>query len=344
MGLDGFASITIKEIIMGKKERVGYSIDAIDSAFNYGSKLTDDQLYAIHAASLEILSQMGIKVESKKTRDLYEVSGCTVEGDNVKIPVHIVEECIRSAPSVILLAGRNPKNDYVIKQDKVAFINFGEGVNVIDPYTREHRRSTKEDLARNTRVADAITVLPIAYRSVASQDIPGHVQSLHNLEAMLHNTSKHIFIGADGEKNALKIIEMMAKIAGGREALRKRPLVTFNVCPTSPLQLNPAASDVIIEAARAGIPSNVISMALSGATAPVTLAGTLVTHNAEVLSAVVLSQLACKGAPVFYASSTTIMDMRHLTTPVGAPEMAMISNAVAQLAKYYLLPSFVAGG
>lgn len=329
---------------MARKEKVGYSIDTINSAMSYGNKLTDDQLYDIHAASLEVLSQVGIKVESKKAKDLYEVSGCIVEGNNVKIPVHITEECIKSAPSVILLAGRNPKNDYVIKQKKVAFINFGEGVNVIDPYTKEYRKSTKEDLARNTRVADAITVLPVAYRSVASQDIPGHVQALHNMEAMLHNTSKHIFIGPDGERNALKIIDMMAKIAGGKEALKKRPTVTFNVCPTSPLQLNPAASDVIIEGARAGIPSNIISMALSGATAPVTLAGSLVTHNAEVLSAVVLSQLAAKGAPVFYASSTSIMDMKHLTTPVGAPELAMISNAVAQLAQYYLLPSFVAGG
>lgn len=319
-------------------------LDNISSAYSYGNKLTDNELYAIHAATLDVMSQVGIKVESQKAKDLFISAGAVVEGDLVKIPAHIVEESIRTAPSVILLAGRNPKNDYTIEQKKVAFINFGEGVNVIDPYTKEYRRSTKLDLERNTKVADSITVLPVAYRSVASQDVPGPVQSLHNMEAMLHNTSKHIFIGPDGEENALKIIEMAAKISGGKEVLKKRPIVTFNVCPTSPLQLNPAASDVIIEGAKAGIPSNIISMALSGATAPVTLAGTLVTHNAEVLSAVVLSQLACKGAPVLYGSSTSIMDMRHLTTPVGAPELAMISNAVAQISQYYLLPSFVAGG
>lgn len=330
---------------MSKKGKDSANIlDTINSAHVSSNKLTEEQLYAIHAGSLEVLSQIGIKVESKKARDLFEANGCYIHGETVKIPAYIVEESIKSAPSVILLAGRNPKNDYVIKQRKVAFINFGEGVNVIDPYTREYRRSTKADLGRNTLVADALNVLPIAYRSVASQDQHGHVQALHNMEVMCHNTSKHIFIGPDGEKNALKIIDMAAAIVGGKDKLKERPIVTFNVCPTSPLQLNPTASDVIIEGAKHGIPSNIISMALSGATAPVTLAGTLVTHNAEVLSAVVLSQLACKGAPVLYASSTTIMDMRHLTTPVGAPELAMISNAVAQLSQYYLLPSFVAGG
>lgn len=327
-----------------RKKGDGFILDKITHANLRSNHLTEDELYMIHAASIEIMSQVGIKVESEKARKVFAEAGSTVEGETVKIPSHVVEAAIESAPSVILLAGRDKKNDYVIRQKKVAFINFGEGVNVIDPYTKEYRRSTKQDLERNTLVADSIDVLPVAYRSVASQDKHGHVQALHNAEAMFRNTSKHIFIGPDGETNALKIIDMAAEIVGGKDVLKQRPIVTFNVCPTSPLQLNPMASDVIIESAKAGIPCNIISMALSGATAPVTLGGTLVTHNAEVLSAVVLSQLSAKGAPVLYASSTSIMDVRHLTTPVGSPELAMISNAVAQLSQYYNLPSFVAGG
>ena len=333
---------------MAKRDRRERSkagiLDNIQCAMSLGNRLSEDDLYAIHAASLDVLKEIGVKVESEEARDLFAEGGCIIEDDIVKIPPHIVEDSIRTAPSVVLLAGRNPKNDYVIKQKKVSFINFGEGVNVIDPYTKEYRRSVKSDLERIMKVVDAINVLPCAYRAVASQDKPGSVQALHNMEAMFNNTSKHCFIGPDGKKNIEKIIDMAAFIAGGRDKLKKRPIVSFNLCPTSPLQLNPTATDALILGARAGIPCNIISMALSGATSSVTLAGTLVTHNAEVLSAVVLSQLTEKGAPVLYASSTSIMDMRHLTTPVGAPELAMISNAVAQLSQYYNLPSFVAGG
>ena len=334
------------EVKMSRKSSKpeGFLFDEINHAMLRPTSLGQDELYAIHEGSLEILAQVGIQVKSEKARDIFTAAGATAKDEIVKIPSYIVEDCIKSAPSVVLLAGRNRKNDYVIKQDKVAFINFGEGVNVIDPYTREYRMSTKEDLGRNTRVADAIDVLPVAYRSVASQDKHGFVQSLHNAEIMFQNTSKHIFIGPAGEANALKIIDMAAEIVGGKNELKQRPIITFNVCPTSPLQLSPPASDVIIEGAKAGIPSNIISMALAGATAPITLAGALVTHNAEVLSAVVLSQLVERGAPVFYGSSTSTMDFRHMTTPVGSPELAMINNAVAQLSRYYLLPSFVAGG
>lgn len=330
---------------MAKKSKAAPNIlDVIESAYAKSNKLTNDQLYQIHAASLELLSQTGIKVESEKARNKYAEHGCFVEGEIVKFPAHLVEECVRSAPSTVLLAGRDPKKDYMIQQGKVAFINFGEGVNTIDPYTKEYRRSTKEDVGRNAKVVDYLNVLPIAYRSVASQDYHGHIQALQNMEALMTNTSKHIFIGPDGEVNAKKIIEMAGAAVGGVENLKQRPIVTFNVCPTSPLQLNPMASDVIMLAAEYGVPVNIISMALAGATTPVTIAGTLVTHNAETLSSVVLSQITSKGAPCFYASSTTIMDMRCLTTPVGAPELGLISNAVAQLSQYYLLPSFVAGG
>ncbi len=101
--------------------------------------------------------------------------------------------------------------------------------------------------------------------------------------------------------------------------------------------------EVIIESARLGIVCNVLSMALSGATAPVTSAGTLIVHNAEVLGGITLSQLASKGAPVIYGSSTTMFDLKCVSSPVGTPEMAVLSAAVAKLAQYYNLPSYVSG-
>jgi trimethylamine--corrinoid protein Co-methyltransferase len=293
---------------------------------------------------MEVLARVGIKMESPRARKYFEDAGAKVEGEVVKIPEYIVLDAIHSAPQVVFLAGREEKNDYSVRPGSVAFINFGEGIDVIDPYTKEHRRSTTKDLAMITKVTDAIGVLPVAMRAVAAADKPPHMQALYNAQVMFNNTSKHWFMGPDGGENANLIIDMAAKIVGSREKLRERPIMTFNVCPTSPLQLNPTTTDGIIEGALNGIPVNIISMALSGATAPVTLAGTLVTHNAEVLAALTLDQLACKGAPVIYGSSTSMMDMVHLTTPVGSPELAMINNAVAQLAHYYLLPCFVAGG
>lgn len=307
---------------------------------------SDDELYAIHCATLDVLQNAGIKVISEEAREIFAGGGAIIEPEKciVKIPPHMVEDAIRNAPSTVLLAGRNPKNDYLVSNKSVAFTNFGEGIKVIDPFTRKSHPSTKKDLTDATRICDALENITVYERALGADDVPAEVQSIHNAEAIFNNTSKHCFIGAGCGYNVKKIIEMAAAIVGGMDNLRKRPIYTPLCCPNSPLSLNPDTSEVIIETARAGIPINVLSMALAGGTGPVTLAGTLVTHNAEVLSGLVLCQLVNKGNPFIYGSSTTMMDLRFTTAAVGAPELGMISAAVAKMAQYYLLPSFVAGG
>lgn len=307
---------------------------------------SDDDIKAIHNATLDVLQNSGIKVLSQEAREIFAAGGAIIDQETsiVKIPPQMVEDAIQNAPNTVLLAGRNPKNDYMAGNGNVGFTNFGEGIKVIDPFTRKSHNSTKKDLKDATRICDALENITVYERALGADDVPAEVQSIHNAEAIFNNTEKHCFIGAGCGYNVKKIIEMAATIAGGMENLRKRPIYTPLCCPNSPLSLNPDTTEIIIETAKAGIPINVLSMALSGGTGPVTLAGTLVVHNAEVLSGLVLCQLVNKGNPFIYGSSTTMMDLRFTTAGVGAPELGMISAAVAKLAQYYLLPSFVAGG
>jgi len=166
---------------------------------------------------------------------------------------------------------------------------------------------------------------------------------VHNAEMQYLNTTKPIGIGPLSRTETIAIFEMAAEIVGGADELRRRPIVYNGVCPVSPLKLPHEATEVIIETARWWIPNNILSMAMAGGSSPVTLAGTLVTHNAEVLSGITLAQLTERGAPCIYGSSTTAMDLKLAAACVGSPELAMISAAVTQMARRYLLPSFVAG-
>lgn len=143
---------------------------------------------------------------------------------------------------------------------------------------------------------------------------------------------------------AEKIVDMCTVIMGGHDELRERPIMTFNTCPVSPLRLVRDCCEIIMASARAGVGVNVLSMGMSGGSSPIHLAGTLVVHNSEVLSGLVLNQLVKRGAPFVYGSSTMAMDLRMATASVGTPECAVINAAVARLARYYALPSFVAGG
>ena len=306
---------------------------------------TESELSDIHLASLEVLERTGVFVEADEALDIFADGGCDVDREShiVCLPPHVVEDALRSAPSKFVLCGRDPKNDIVLEPGRVAFTNFSEGIRVVDPYTGELRDSTKADIADIARLNDYLSDMDTHEIAVGARDVPPETCAVHNAEAQYLNTTKPIGIGPLSRVETRAIFRMAAEIVGGEDELRRRPIVYNGVCPVSPLKLPHEATEVIIETARWRIPNNILSMAMAGGSSPVTLAGTLVTHNAEVLSGITLAQLTERGAPCIYGSSTTAMDLKLAAACVGSPELAMISAAVAQMARRYLLPSFVAG-
>jgi trimethylamine--corrinoid protein Co-methyltransferase len=306
---------------------------------------SDDELQEIHLATLEVLGRTGVFVEDEEALTIFAEAGADVDRERrvVRLPAHLVEEAVRSAPPKVVLCGRTPDRDVVLEDGRVGFTNFGEGIQVVDPYTGELHESLKQDVADCTRIIDALPEIDVLERPLGAHDVPPDTAALHNAEAIFANTTKHATIGPLSGFCARKMIDMAAVIAGGREELRRRPLLSFLTCPVSPLKLVADCCRIIIEGVRAGVPVNVLSMAMAGGSAPVSLAGALVTHNAEVLAGITLAQLTERGAPVIYGSSTTAMDLRFASASVGSPECGMIGAGVACLARFYLLPSWVAG-
>lgn len=309
---------------------------------------SDDELDSIHSATLEILKETGINVESEDALEIFHGAGAEIErrgeGGIVRIPARIVEECIRSAPERIVLYGSEPEYDCVVEPGSLTFTLLGENVRVNDLCTGENRPCTKQDLASATRVADALGQIGVVEKCMGSHDKPAATQSLHNYEAMVSNTGKHVFHGFFSAPNTEKIVEMAAARVGGMERLRKRPCVSTVVCPTSPLTLVRQCCEVIIACAGAGLGMCSVSMPLSGATSPATLAGTLATLNAEMLGSLALAQLTRKHTPFIYGSCATIMDLRVGRAVFGAPESGMLAAGAAKLARYYKVPSWCGTG
>ncbi|NIS67734.1 MAG: Trimethylamine methyltransferase MttB [Proteobacteria bacterium] len=309
---------------------------------------SNDELASIHASTLEVLQHTGLKVLSDEAAEIFHSSGSSVERSEdcsiVKIPPHVVEDCIRWAPSTVVYHGRDPEDDFVAEPKRVSFANGGACVNVIDPFTREHRRAVKEDCGQIALVCDYLDEIGVFERACICTDVPPETHPVHTLEVILNNTSKHTFTGADTARNLSKMVELGAACVGGMDNFKRRPIFTASVCPTSPLVLFPDCCGVVIEAARRGVGLWIIPMALAGATSTATLAGTLVTTNAEALGTLVLAQLTAKGTPCTYGNTSTIMDLRTGIGAVGAPELSLVAAGAVKLAQYYRLPSIVGGG
>ena len=308
--------------------------------------LTKEELDDIHAATLEVLWKTGVFVEDEEAVEIFHGGGAVIDPKKkiVKIPGYLVENAVQSAPEVVLMAGRDPKDDFLLEPNRVGFDCFGEAILLVDPKTRELREPTQADLADATRLVDALKHIDICHRSMGCHDVPPEVVSLYNAEALLSNTTKHILLGPGSGFLLRKIIQMLTAVVGSKEKLMERPIMTCGSCAVTPLRLPRDCCEIVIESARSGMIASVLSQPMAGGTSPVTLAGTLVLANSEVLSACVLSQLVRKGTPFVYASSSCSLDLRFGTSAVGTPETALLNSAVAQIARYYLLPARIAGG
>jgi len=293
--------------------------------------LSAGDLDAIHAETLQVLEETGVFVEDDEALDIFADGGASIDRETgmVRIPGEVVEAAIAGCP----------QDD----DGPVRFCNFDEGVMYVDPRSGERRDPTKADAGDAARLVDALRNIDSYGAAVRPTDVPAATAAVHGCEAALLNTSKGVGAEATSGWEVRVCAELGACIAGSLDALRDDAVVGFGTCPVSPLQLPRDAIEVIVECARLGLSDTILSMAMAGASAPVTLAGALVAHNAEVLSGITLAQLTERGAPVVYGSSTTAMDLRYAAASVGSPEMALIGAAAAQIARRYKLPSCIAG-
>ncbi len=299
----------------------------------------------IHEASLELLNTIGIKVTSPKAKAVFSDHGARVDTatDQVFLPPHLVENALSTIPSQITIPGRTPDRDCRMGGNSLGFVNFGSTVWLNDICTGKRRHALKADVAQVTRIMDSLDSLDILISMLNATDHSPVTETMHTLAAMMANTAKPVE-AIPPRADLIPKMAAMGEAVLGKEAFGKRPFFFTGVCVVSPLQLVDDCADVLMAAVEHGFTTSVLSMCLAGGTAPVHLAGAVVQHNAEVLSGLTLGQLIKPGAPMFYSSSTTALDMRFGTAAVGSPEGAVLNAALAQMGKYYLIPVRVSGG
>jgi len=310
------------------------------------SVLSKGDLDAIHWATLDLLETIGIKIFSQKCLKILEQAGCTVDWkkSSALIPSHLVEEALRKNRASIRLCARNPKYDANLDGRHVYITTDGNGTHAFDLETGQRRMSTKDDIVKSAIVSDQLDAVHIYWPMVSSQDFSPHTRHLHDLEASLMHTEKHVTVETTTDPvEAQYQIDMAAAAVGGTQEFRKRPIISSLHCSSAPLQVNGDSLEAALKFAEAGVPIMFMGMPQPGATGPATLAGSIAVSNAEVLACLVTSQLACPGSSVIYSAGIAAFDMKTCTRAGGGPEHALTGAASAELARYYGVPSLVGG-
>jgi trimethylamine--corrinoid protein Co-methyltransferase len=303
--------------------------------------LTSEEVLRIHTATLDVIENVGVRFPSSKALKILEAHGAKIDPISMvaRIPGHVVEEYLAMAPPAYTLAAIDPQLDLPMDGNHSFLGTDGCGVEIIDPFSGERRRSSKQDVSDVARVADYMDAIAFHWVPISAQDCPPQSRSLHELHAIWSVSPKHLQTESIVHERELRAaVEMAAILVGGKEVLRQRPILSIMQCTISPLAHEGGSLEAGLAAAEAGLPVGYMTMASAGSTGPITLAGNLVVGNAEVISALALMQMHAPGCPVYYAAAQTATDLRTGAYTGGGPEDYLFGAATNVLANFYKVP------
>jgi trimethylamine---corrinoid protein Co-methyltransferase len=299
---------------------------------------------AFHQATLDLLDRTGVIVAHQDALTLLKAAGARVEGQRVRIPPHLVEAALASAPRSIDIYDRLGRVAMRLGGRNCYFGTGSDLPSTIDPETRQHRRSGKQDVARIARLCDGLENIDFCMSMAIASDASSVTSYVHQFDAMVRSTAKPLVFTANNAADMHDIFELGATVVGGAEELSARPRYVLYNEPISPLYHTPDGVDKLLFAARHNIPVIYIGSPMTGASGPVTLSGCIAQASAESLSGLVIHQLGARGAPFVYGADASILDMRSMIYAYGAPELQIMDVAFADLARHYGLPLFCIGG
>ncbi|MCK4617268.1 trimethylamine methyltransferase family protein [Candidatus Aerophobetes bacterium] len=294
----------------------------------------------IHDTSMRILSEIGIKVNNEEILDLLSKAGARVNKETkvARIPEHLAMESIKKSKKRYVLYGREAGKIAEFGYGKQLFMSSGGQYIWIDETTGERRPGTLNDSRTAILIGDALEGIDIVGAFVLPAEIPSETRDIHLYAELIKNTGKPCFTWINNGKTAKYIIEMFKVVAGGEEKLRDKPMIEAFVEPISPLQFSREGLEILIEFAKLGLPVGFGPMAMTMATAPATLAGTIAQENAEILAGITISQLLSPGLPITYWGIPHIMDPATGNISFGSPEQGLMAVAITQIAKWYGFP------
>ena len=297
----------------------------------------------IHEKSVEILFEIGFCVPDNESLTRLEKAEFVVDWDTqmVRVPPQIMETALSNLPKKVKLYDR--KGVTPIPYDEHScFMGAGTPVNVLDLESGVRRSTTREDVQQLVTIQDALPMVDIVRPTVTATDI-GESSDLVEIAELLRSTSKPVVHRVLSPERVEPAVEMLAAVAGGEDALRAHPNFATLYCPISPGYFTPENIGCMLRWAEYGVPITLLSMAMGGASAPVTLLGELLVINCDILAWIAALEMLYPGAPLLYGSVSAVLDMRTGLLPLGAPERGMVNSGAAIMAHYYGLPAMCGG-
>jgi trimethylamine--corrinoid protein Co-methyltransferase len=300
-----------------------------------------ETIQRILAEAHELLWGPGVRIHSDEALRLVADAGATVDFDSrvANIPPKLVDQALETVPSSFYLYDSEGSPVVHYGDDDVQFDPGSAAIEFLDYGAIQSRKPVTADFVAYIKLAEMLPDLDAVSTALVCSDVPESMADLYRLYLVLRYARKPVITGAFAVETWSIMRDLLVAVVGSEEALAAKPIAVFDVCPSPPLLWSEITCQNMIDCARAGIPAQLVSMPLAGATGPATLVGSVVQHAAECLSGITIHQLARAGSPIVWGGSPAAFDMRTGTPPMGAIETMMIDCAYVQVGKHLGLPT-----
>ena len=307
-------------------------------------ELSSRDMEKIHDVSMDILSTTGVSFNDEEALAIFKANGQKVEGATVFFEESHIQKALKTAPKRFLVHARNPENNVAIGEDDFVFLP-GYGAPFVMDAKGNQRQATMADYDNFCKLIQTSPYINMnGWMMVEPADMPHETVHLDlNLSNML--LCDKPFMGSPvSRQGAIDGIEMAGILWGGKENIMDKTVSVSLINSLSPLQFSEEMAGALIELARHNQACVVASLIMAGGSGPVTLDGVLALQNAEILAGITLAQLVRPGTPVVYGSTSSAMDMKTGALSIGAPDLSKNIHMVAQMARFFNLPSRSGGG
>jgi len=297
--------------------------------------MSEDQIAGIHDHSLNILSSVGVRVDSDDARRVFKKAGAECDGDRIRLAADLVEWALEAAPSGIQIYDRRGRPAFQLGEG--AETRFGIGVTALnyqDPVTDEVVEFQRRHMETMVRLGEALPSFDAISTVGILHDIDPELADLYATLEMAANSTKPLVLLVSKEESYAAVLDLLETL---HPDLAARPFVVPYFNPVTPLVVNSGTFDKMRTTIERGLPFIYSNYGMAGATTPITPAGSLVVLNAELLAGLVLAQLMKEGTPVILGILPAYFDMRGMANFYD-PLSYLLNLACAEMMAFYRLP------
>ena len=273
--------------------------------------------------------------------------GCKIDYDTRRIffPRDLVTEMVAKAPAEFILYSRDGKNDLRLGKNRVYAGTGGTSIKILDLEDGKARQTKLIDAHNVARIVEEMNNIHFFQSCAVPHDIPIEDYDYNIVFAAMLGTKKHVMLGCNFDSTLRDTFRMVSHIVGGDDALQEKPVFSISSCMIiSPLKFCTQSTKNALTAAELGVPTTATSAPMSGSTAPMTMAGTLLQTHAEELAAITLVQAHHPGSKILYGGLPAMADMRSMGYQGGGVECGMMTAAIHQLSQHIKIPNYCSSG